>query len=56
MMGFGANTPKGWDYTGMMGGPGFGTWFLVLYLIIWIVVTVDLVLLGMWLWKQVKKK
>ena len=35
---------------GMMGGAGS------LGIITWIVVTVDLVLLGIWLWKQVGKK
>ena len=36
----------GW---GMMGGiDGFGA-------ITWIVVFVDLILLGIWLWKQIKK-
>ena len=35
---------------GMMGGAG------ALGLITWIVVTVDLVLLGIWLWKMVSKK
>ena len=36
-------------YSGMMGGAGlFG-------LLTWLVVMTDLVLLGLWLWKQVKK-
>ena len=35
----------GWS-GGMMGGLG---------VITWLVVVVDLVLLGLWLWKQVKK-
>ncbi len=38
-----------YGYGGMAGG--FGT----LGFITWLVVLVDLVLLGMWLWKQVKK-
>lgn len=42
-MGYG----EGW---GMM-GVGFGG----LGLITWIVVVVDLVLLGVWLWQQIKK-
>lgn len=42
MMGYGYN----W---GMMSGVGFvGT-------ITWLVVVVDLALLGVWLWKQIKK-
>ncbi|MCL6096599.1 MAG: hypothetical protein M1444_02895 [Patescibacteria group bacterium] len=56
MMGYGANVPGGWDYANMMGWSGSGTWFWVLHLVTWIVVAVDLVLLGMWLWKQLKKK
>jgi len=43
MMGFGG-------YGGMMGGVGiFGSLF-------GIVVLIDLVLLGIWLWKQIQKK
>ncbi len=56
MMGYGVNAPKGWDYASMMGWSGSGTWFFVLHLITWAVVLFDLVLLGMWLWKQLKKK
>lgn len=40
----------GYEYGGMMGG-GFGT----IGIIAWIAVTVDLVLLGIWLWKQINK-
>ena len=36
-------------YGGMMGG----SWLLCT--ITWLVVIVDLVLLGVWLWKQIKK-
>jgi len=36
-------------YGGMMGGLG------TLGLIAWVVVFVDLVLVGVWLWKQIKK-
>jgi len=36
--------------TGMAGGVG------LLMFLFWIVVLVDLVLLGMWLWKKVGKK
>lgn len=35
----------------MMGGQGF--FFLTLF---WIVLLIDLVLLGVWLWKQIQKK
>ncbi len=43
MMGFGR-------YGGMMGGFGlFGSLFTI-------IVLVDLVLLGVWLWKQIQKK
>lgn len=38
-----------YGYGGMAGGA------LGLHFITWIVVIVDLVLLGMWLWKQIKK-
>ena len=41
----------GWGYGGMMNG-GFG----VLGTILWIVILVDLTLLGFWLWKQINKK
>ncbi|CAN5132397.1 hypothetical protein BH11PAT1_BH11PAT1_8050 [soil metagenome] len=44
MMGYG-------NFGNMMGG-GFG----FLGLIFWIVILVDLILLGMWLWKQLQKK
>ena len=44
MMGYGYN------YGGMMGGVGtFG-------FVTWLVIIVDLVLLGVWLWKQITKK
>ncbi len=41
-----------WGYQNMMNGGGF--WFLATAF--WIVVLIDLVLLGMWLWKQLNKK
>ena len=44
----------GWNY-GAMGwnaGGGFG----LLALFVWAVVVIDLVLLGIWLWKQINKK
>ena len=34
---------------------GFGV-FSIIWIITWAVFFIDLVLLGMWLWKQVKKK
>jgi hypothetical protein len=42
----------GWDYGrgGMMGTTG--AWALLL----WLVVFVDLVLLGIWLWQHINKK
>lgn len=39
----------GYGYGGMMGGS-------VLGVITWIVVFVDLVLVGIWLWQQITKK
>lgn len=40
----------GYNYGGMMGGAGtFGA-------ITWLIVIVDLVLAGIWLWKQIKKQ
>jgi len=47
-MGFGA-------YRGMMDWGGFG-WFGFFVTLFWAVILVDLVLLGMWLWKQIQKK
>lgn len=43
MMGYG-------NVGGMMGGFG------ILGTIFWIVLLVDLILLGIWLWKQIQKK
>lgn len=40
----------GYDNWGMMGGAGF------LGVITWIVIVVDLVLVGIWLLKQINKK
>jgi uncharacterized membrane protein len=43
----------GYGWQGMMGGSGFfGTFGFLL----WIVILIDLILLGVWLWKQVQKK
>ncbi|MEK7132866.1 MAG: hypothetical protein AAB830_02330 [Patescibacteria group bacterium] len=44
MMGYGY---EGW---GMMGGAGF------LGLIVWLMVLIDLVLVGVWLWQNISKK
>lgn len=41
----------GWGYGDMMGS-GFG----VLATLLWMVILVDLTLLGIWLWKQIQKK
>jgi len=41
----------GYGYGGMMGG-GFG----ILATILWLVILVDMILLGIWLWKQVTKR
>lgn len=43
----------GWGYGGWMGS-GWGL-FGLLGLIFWLVVFVDFVLLGMWLWQQIQK-
>jgi hypothetical protein len=39
----------GYGYSGMMGGASF------LGLLTWFVLFVDLVLVGVWLWKQINK-
>jgi hypothetical protein len=39
-----------WGYGSMMGGTD------VLGLLTWLVIVVDLVLVGIWLWQQVSKK
>lgn len=49
----------GWGYQNMMGwnpstSSGFG-WFGFLGLAFWIVILVDLILLGIWLWKKIQK-
>lgn len=48
MMGFGG-------YRNMMDGGGFG-WFGFFGTLFWIILLIDLILLGMWLWKQIQKK
>lgn len=52
-----------WGYpavygSGMMGAAG-GQWWGAIglaYLLTWVFLLIDLFLLGVWLWKQVKKK
>lgn len=53
----GGATMMGFGYKGatMMGLTGFGA-ASIFGLISWIVVIADLILLGMWLWKQINKK
>lgn len=45
-----------WGYGNMMGwGPSAGSgWWLGS--IFWIVILVDLILVGVWLWKEIQKK
>ncbi len=45
----------GYGYQGMMNWSG-GPWVAGLEVIIWLVVLIDLILLGFWLFKQVEKK
>ena len=45
-----------YGYGGMMGGPAALGVFGTFGIIGWIVVLADLILLGMWLWKQINKK
>jgi len=49
-VGGGENSMMGWNYGSVM--EGFGS----LMFIFWIVLLIDLVLLGVWLWKQINKK
>lgn len=42
----------GWGGYGGMMNSGFG----VLGIILWIVVLADLILVGVWLWKQINKR
>ena len=41
----------GWNYGGMMNS-GFG----IIASFFWIVLLIDLILFGVWLWKQINKK
>lgn len=47
MMGFG--NMMNW------GGGGF-LWFSTIGFLFWIVLLIDLILLGIWLWKQIQKR
>ncbi len=42
----------GWSYGGMMSGLGFFGFFGFIF---WLVLFIDLILLGIWLWKQLNK-
>jgi len=53
MMGFGGY--RGMMDWGFSGNAGWG-WFGFLHIAFSIVILVDLILLGMWLWKQIQKK
>ncbi len=44
----------GWNY-GYMMGSNWGSFGLLGFLF-WIVIFIDSILLGMWLWKQLQKK
>lgn len=50
--GYGGPSTSSWPI-GMMGGSS-GLWFL--HSIFWIIILIDLILLGIWLWKQIQKK
>lgn len=55
------NTPRGGGFN-MMGNGGYGmmngnfAWFGILGFIGWLVALVDLILVGIWLWKQIQRK
>jgi len=49
MMGFGYGNMMNWGNGGM-------AWFGALGIIFWLVILIDLILLGFWLWKQINKK
>lgn len=46
----------GWGYSNMMNWGTGMPWLGTLGFIFWIVVFVDLVLLGVWLWKKIQEK
>lgn len=43
----------GWSYGSMMSGFGFFGFFGFIF---WLILFIDLILLGIWLWKQINKK
>lgn len=44
----------GWgNYGGMMSGLGFFGFFMTAF---YLILLIDLILLGVWLWKQIQKK
>jgi len=46
-----------WGERNMMNwGNGEMAWFGTLGIIFWLVILIDLILLGFWLWKQINKK
>lgn len=45
-----------WGGGQMMGFGGAAGWWGSLFIIFWVVALIDLILLGMWLWKQLQKK
>ena len=53
MMGFGGY--RGMMDWGFSGSTGWG-WFGVSHIAFSIVILIDLILLGMWFWKQIQKK
>lgn len=44
-----------WGYRNMMDWGGFGIGGY-LGVFTWLIILIDLILLGMWLWKQIQKK
>lgn len=45
-----------WGYGNMMNWGAGWAWLGGLGLLFWVVILVDLILLGVWLWKQIQKK
>lgn len=45
----------GYGWNMMNWGGGFGA-FSILGLIFWLILLIDLILLGFWLWKQLQRK
>jgi len=47
----------GWNYNYGLGKMMGDSWFFyTLCLAFWMIVSVDLILLGVWLWKQINKR